>query len=118
MILQFATNNFELTSELEKYAYAKVMKLARTVPRRLRIDARCDVAFSQVHKKGEEFNTCKIVFTLDDTRLVVEETTLHMYSSLDVTVVRVAKQLKEYVAKQGGRGIRGVLHTYVHRPAR
>lgn len=118
MKIDLTATKFELTVELEKYAHTKVVRLVRKVPRRLRADAVCHVTFSQVHRKGVESNSCKVVLTLDDAQLIAEETTLHMYSSLDVATVRISKQLKDFVARQGGRGIRGVLHAYVRPPAR
>ncbi len=118
MTIQFVAKKFELTPELEKYARTKASQLMRKLPRRLRRGAACMVTFSRVRKEDAELNACTISLRLDDVQLQAEEMTLHMYSSLDIAAVHIANQLKDYVAKQGGRGVRGVLHTYVHRPAR
>ncbi len=118
MNVQLVATKFDLTPELEKYARAKMAQLMRKVPRQWRTGVVCVVAFSQARKKGSEFNSCSISFTVSGTELKAEETTLHMYSSLDIAAVHIANQLKGYADQNGGRHIRGILHTYVHRLAR
>jgi len=113
MKIELMTTQFELTPELEKYAHAKIARLVRKVPRSVRREAACIVTFSQIHKKGVEFNTCSISFAIEDTQLRAKEMTQHMYSSLDIAVVDIATQLKDYVATRPGRGIRGILRPLV-----
>jgi len=81
----------DITGELERYANRKVAGLAKRVPRKLRPQAECQVHFAQVQRKGVKHNTCTVSFMLDDTRLKGEETTLHMYTALDIAVVHVER---------------------------
>jgi len=101
MKVHLSASGFELTTELEKYANAKIAHLTRQVPRKQRGAAACQIHFAQVRKKKETvFSTCGITFSLGDTELKAEETTLHMYSALDIAAVHVEHQLKDYAAKQ------------------
>jgi len=117
MKIKFTATNFELTPELEKYAHGKVTQLMHKVSRKWRTEVICVVAFSEARKKNSEFNSCSISFTVDGTELKAEETTLHMYSSLDIAVVHIANQLKDYSSQHGGRRARGILRSYTHRHA-
>jgi ribosomal subunit interface protein len=99
MKTRLSTSDFDLTLELEKYANIKLASLTRKVPRRMRTQAYCDVHFMQVRRKGAKFNTCVIGLSIDGTKLRSEETTLHMYTSLDIAVVHVERQLNDYAAK-------------------
>lgn len=103
MKIRLSTSDFDLTLELEKYANIKLAALSRKVPRRMRPQAFCDVHFTQVRRKGAKFNTCVIGLTIDDTKLRAEETTLHMYTSLDIAVVHIERQLNDYAAKHRHR---------------
>ena len=100
MKVRLNASGFELGIELEKYTNTKISQLIKQVPRKLRANAVCVVHFGQVRRKRTEFNTCSVTFTLDGTELKAEETTLHMYSALDVAAVHISHQLKDYVAKQ------------------
>ncbi|HSX30773.1 MAG TPA: HPF/RaiA family ribosome-associated protein [Candidatus Saccharimonadales bacterium] len=103
MKIHLNATGLELTGDLEKYAGGKLAKLAKRVPRKLRVHADCTVTFTLKRKKGAKFNTCTIVLKLDGTELKAEETTLHMYAALDIALVHVRQQLKDYVAKQRSR---------------
>lgn len=114
MKIYLNATGFDLTTDLEKYANVKIARLARKVPRSLRASAACSVHFTQTRKKGTKFNTCSISFRLDDNELKAEETTLHMYSSLDIAAVHIGHQLKDFVAKRGRRRLRLILRRYFH----
>ncbi len=106
MKIQLSVSGLELSGELEKYANGKITQLARRVPRKLREAAACEVQFTQKHKKGVKFSTCSISFTVGETVLRAEETTLHMYAALDIAAVQVERQLADYVATQYRRRLR------------
>jgi ribosomal subunit interface protein len=115
MKVRLSASGFELTSELEKYASAKIAHLSRQVPRKLRTEAACEVLFAQTHKKDVRFNSCSISFTVGEAELKAEETTLHMYSSLDIASVHIEHQLKDYVAKQRKHWLRTRLKRHFRR---
>jgi len=115
MKVRFTADSFTITTELKKYANTKIAQLARKVPRRLRAGATCYVQFSQIRRKAGEFNTCSIRFIVDGAELKAEETTLHMYSSLDIAAVHVGHQLKDFVAKRDKRHLRTALRRYFRR---
>ena len=95
-----SVEGLELTSELEKYASLKLRRLNKFVPRWLRAEAAAEVRFAVVKRKGTKYNTCGITFMLDDAMLKAEETTLHMYTALDVAAVHIEHQLKDHARKQ------------------
>lgn len=99
MKTHFAAEGTELTGELERYAKGKIAHITRRVPRRLRTYASCKVAFAQKTVKGTKFSTCTLTLWLDDTELVAEETTQHLYAALDIAVVHIEQQLKDYVRR-------------------
>ena len=115
MKVHFSASGLDLTTELEKYANKKIARLNRKVPRGVRPETTCDVRFAQVRKKGEEFNSCSISFRLGKTELKVEETTLHMYTSLDIASVHMERQLVDYAAKHGGLSLRARLKRSLRR---
>ena len=97
MTVGYSAKGLTLTNELEKYANGKVARLNRRVPRRFRAHASYKVAFVQTTRKGTKFNTCEVTLTLEGTEFKAKETTLHMYAALDVAVVYIEQQLKDYV---------------------
>lgn len=103
MKIHFAANGIELTGDLEKYANSKIARLARKVPRRQRTYASFKIVFTQVFRKGTKQCTCNLSLWLDDTELKAEETTQHMYAALDIAVVHVEQQLKDYVRRNRWR---------------
>jgi len=100
MKIRLSASGLELTAELEKYTHAKIVRLSRKVPRGLRAQSLCDVHFVQTRRKGSKINTCVVAFTLDDTKLKAEETTLHMYAALDIAIVHLEHQLTDYIANR------------------
>ena len=103
MTIRYSVKGLTLTSELEKYANGKVVRLNRRIPRRFRAHAGCKVTFVQVTRKGTKFNTCDITLTLDGVEFKAKETTLHMYAALDVAVVYIEQQLRDYSRTQRRR---------------
>lgn len=106
MKIQLHATGLELTSELQKYARRKIARLNKKVPRPLRAEAACEVRFVQTRRKGEKFNRCSILFQLDGTELKVEETTLHMYTSLDIAAVHMERQVIDFRSKRGMPSLR------------
>jgi putative sigma-54 modulation protein len=106
MKIHFAADGIELTVELEKYANSKIAHLARKVPRRYRTYASFKVVFSQVIRKGTKQCTCDLNLWIDDTDLRAEETTQHMYASLDIAAVHIEQQLRDYLRRKR-RGLLG-----------
>lgn len=115
MKIQFFSNGFEPTAELEKYARKKVARLSRRVPRGLRSRAACEVRFSQKRAKGNKFNSCTIQFRVDDAELTVEETTQHMYTSLDIAAVHMERQIIDFRAQKGKPSLRARLKRALRR---
>jgi ribosomal subunit interface protein len=104
MKVHYSTRGFELTAELEKYANGKMARLTRKVPRRFKADSMCEVAFSQAMRKDNKLSTCSITLSLNGTDIKAKETTQHMYAALDIAVVDIEQQLKDYIRKRR-RGI-------------
>jgi ribosomal subunit interface protein len=103
MKLHITATGFELDRELEKYATKKALLVGRKVPRKVRPQASCTVAFSLVHSKKVKYNTCTVTLAYDDAQFSAEETTQHMYAALDIAVVHVEQQLKDHLRRSRKR---------------
>lgn len=103
MKIYFSAESFSLTPELEKYASGKAMNLARRLPRKIRAGADCRVQFTQRRHKGVKFNTCSVSLQLPGDELRAAETTQHMYAALDIAVVHIEQQIREYEARHKSR---------------
>lgn len=109
MKVHLTASGFELTPELEKYADAKLRRLGRIIPKQLRAQASCGVAFKQVKHGATKHNTCVLIIQLADTELKAEETTQHMYAALDIACVHVEHQLIDYAAARRRHRLRRLL---------
>jgi ribosomal subunit interface protein len=110
MKTHFIASGFELTTELERYAQHKLIEIGRRVPRSVRAGVSCTIHFDQKHKKEDKISTCTVVLVLPDTELHTRETTSHMYAALDIAVVNINQQLRDYAARNRVGGLRGHLH--------
>lgn len=100
MKVRLTSTGYDMTSELEKYADGKAADMAKPLPHKLRATADCWIHFTQVTKKDVVYNTCTVTFRVQDTELKAEETTLHMYSALDIASVHIEQQLEDYIARR------------------
>lgn len=115
MKIRISAAGFNLSAELERYTRRKLTQLTKKVPRELRLHALCDVHFVQTSKRGKKIKTCVIGLSLDDTKLRAEETTLHMYTALDIAVVHIDRQLKDYVTMRYRRSIFARIRSHLRR---
>lgn len=107
MKLHIQATGFELDRELEKYVDGKVSQLYKELPRKLRADANCDIAFRQSGRGSSKASTCKVTVMLDGVTFQAEESTQHMYAALDIAVVHVVHQLEGHLVEQGYKQRRG-----------
>ena len=112
MKTRLSASGFDLTAELEKYAMRKIAQLSRQVPRGHRSRAECQIYFEQVRRKGKKINTCTVGLMLDGEVLKTEEATLHMYTSLDIAMVHIERQLIDYAAQQRKHPVRERLRRF------
>ena len=96
MNTSYSTKGFHLTEELEKYASNKVARLNRKVPYGLRSNADCLITFAQSVRKSTKYSTCNVLLTLQGKKFRAKETTQHMYAALDISMVQVEQQLRDY----------------------
>jgi len=82
--------------ELQKYARRKLSELNRKVPRSIRTETTCTVKFVRQRKKEGGQKTCTMVLELPQQTLEAQETTQHMYTSLDIVVAHLGELLREY----------------------
>jgi ribosomal subunit interface protein len=114
MKVRFATEGFELTTELDKYAARKVAQMTRRIPRKPKADASCEVRFAHSERAGVKHNTCSITFTLGKEELKAEESTQHMYAALDIAAVRIQQQLETYAKRQKKHRLQSRLKRHTH----
>ncbi len=87
-----------LTPELEKYAIRKLAWVERAMPRSEREVVRVGVRFRQRMVAGEKQNSCKLTLTSPKHSFTAQETTVHLYSALDIVAAALRADLKRYKA--------------------
>ncbi len=112
MRVHVTATGFNLTPKLEKYVGTKISQLSHKMPQEFRASAICEVRLTVKRKKGARPSTCRIRILVNNTELNAEETTPHIYSSLDIASVHVGHQLRDYVAKHRRRRLEVVLRYF------
>lgn len=97
MYIKFQAAGGELTPELQKYTYRKLAPLLRRMPRSMRASARFMVSFERRTAKKQTVGSCKIVCAASGQIWTAEETTQHIYAALDIAVVQIEQQCKQYL---------------------
>ena len=95
MQIELMAHGFDMGGELEKYTKKKLASLQRHVPRKVRDEATCKVAFSVVEFEGGKASTCNIVLRTGDATYNASESTEHMYAAFDIATARVRLRLLE-----------------------
>ena len=93
----------ESNRELHKYTRHKLAEINRRLPRAIRTDAKCTVKFTQKRKKEGGFKVCTISLELPKETLRAQESTEHLFTSLDIVVVRLHEQVADYKARHRQR---------------
>jgi len=86
----------EPNKELHKYTRHKLAEINRRLPRAIRADVKCTVKFTQKRKKEGGFKVCTSTLGLPHETLHAQESTEHLFTSLDIVVVRLQEQIAEY----------------------
>jgi ribosomal subunit interface protein len=107
MKLHIHATGFDLDSELEKYVEGKLPSIYKTLPRKLRSEASCDIAFDQSVKGSDKMSTCSLSVRFENVQLEVTESTQHMYAALDIAVVYMHQQLENYLVENGYKQQKG-----------
>ncbi|MBP9761587.1 ribosome-associated translation inhibitor RaiA [Candidatus Saccharibacteria bacterium] len=110
MIHTVSAEGFDLTPKLQKYTTSKIRDIEKYIPRKARESAVLAVHY-KTSKKGQD-KTCTLALQLPQGTLSVHETTSHMYTSLDISVVEMRRQLAAYKDKHSKHGLR---HRLVRR---
>ncbi|HSX42541.1 MAG TPA: HPF/RaiA family ribosome-associated protein [Candidatus Saccharimonadales bacterium] len=93
----------ESNKELHKYARHKLAEVNRRLPRAIRPAVVCTVKFTQKRKKEGGFKVCTISLELPKEILRAEESTEHLFTSLDIVIVRLQQQVAEYKVRHRRR---------------
>lgn len=100
MYIKFQAAGDELTPELQKYTYRKLTPLVRRMPRPMRASARFVVSFERRTTKKQTVGSCKIICAAAGQVWTAQETTQHIYAALDIAVVQIEQQCKQYVHRE------------------
>ncbi len=114
MKLSVTAVTYQVSPELEKYARAKVKRLGKVIPRRLRAAASCHIAFTEKPGRGHKMYTCMIELQVETSSLQARESTQHMYAALDIACVHIEHQLADYAARAKKRRLRRLLSGSMH----
>ena len=89
----------DLDEELKKYVYKKIGKMDRYIPRRARDSAHADVKLIEKNIKNKKECTCEVVLKLPRETIIIKESTMNMYASVDIVETKLKNQLKKYKDK-------------------
>lgn len=110
MIVRISADNFELSEELAKYASNKLNGLGRFVRRRDRPTTLVEAVFSEQRGSSVDVKTCQLTLRLRREEFIAQESTQHLYASLDVATASVEQWLKDFKKRRPG-----VLRKYLRR---
>lgn len=85
-----------LTDDLKKYITKKIGKLDRYMPRHARPSAHAEIFVKELSNKGKKQNQCEVVLHLPGSKLMVKESTINMFASVDIVEAKLKNQLKKY----------------------
>ena len=84
--------HLDVEDDIKKYIHRKIGKLQRLIPRSARPSAHAKVVLS-VSKNQP---TCEVVLELPGSTLMAKESTINMFSSVDVVEAKLSRQIRKY----------------------
>ena len=84
--------HLDVEEDIKKYIHRKVGKLQRLIPRSARASAHARVVLSVTKNRP----TCEVVLELPGSTLMAKESTINMFSSVDVVEAKLSRQLRKY----------------------
>lgn len=109
----------ELDDTMKKYAFKKIGKLDRYLPRHARKTATAEVKLRQIDQAhGNKYEAEAVVFVPEKT-FVAKDSTMNVLAALDIVETKLAAQLRKYKAQQVTHiGHRGALSRFKRSYAR
>jgi len=99
MKIELTGVHYDISEKLHVYAAKKLNRLEKYVPRAARESAHAEVRLRQVQVKGVSRSTCEITLHLPHENLQATETTLNMYSAIDISTAHMQQQIAGYKEK-------------------
>lgn len=103
--LDITSVHVDMDDDIKKYIHKKIGKLDRLMPRHARKSAHAKVILSKSKGKKQE-PTCEAIIEVPGKTLTAKESTINMYSSVDVVESKLARQLRKYKTAHVSRGDR------------
>ena len=84
-----------LSGRLEKYIYKKIGRLDRLVPRHAKKSVHARVILSETKAK-KKLSVCEVILELPHNTITAKESTINMFSSVDIVEAKLARQIAKY----------------------
>ncbi|MEM6998123.1 MAG: ribosome-associated translation inhibitor RaiA [Patescibacteria group bacterium] len=104
----------DVDEDIKKYIHKKIGKLDRLMPRHARKSAHAKVVLSRSKGKKQE-PTCEATIELPGKTLNAKESTINMYSSIDIVESKLARQLRKYKTTHDSRGDKTSVREFLGR---
>lgn len=106
----------DVPDSLKKYVIKKIGKLDNYIPRTARESAHAEVKLKERQAKDKKNCTCEVILHLPNETITTKETTMNMFSAVDIVEAKLKNLLKKYKDTHNVRRIhRRVLNRVLKR---
>lgn len=94
--LEITGVHVEADERLKKYAARCVAKLEKFIPRHARKSVHVDMKLMESKRQSDNKYTAEIIMYLPHETLTARESTMNLYSAIDIVEAKLQSQLKKY----------------------
>lgn len=94
--LEISGVHTDTDERLKKYVTKSVNKLERYIPRHARKSVHVDVKLKESKRQSDDKCTAEIIMFLPKETLTAKESTMNLYSAIDIVEAKLQNQLKRY----------------------
>ena len=87
--------------KLRSYVTRKLGNLDRYVARNYRSSAHMEVYLKENKKRGDNHCVCEVTLHLPKQNIIIKESSVNMYATVDIVSVKLKKQLQKYKEMHG-----------------
>ena len=102
---------------LEKYVRKKIGNLDRLMPRHAKKSVHGRVVLRETKAKKKMF-LCEVVLELPGQTIMAKESTINIFSAVDIVEAKLARQIRKYKTTHGQDNNRRSLRRLLRRPWR
>lgn len=88
--------HMDVSPKLQKYATKKLGAVDKYLPRQARESAHMVVRLKEANQKSGKHYTCEVVLHLPHDTIRIAETTMNIFSAVDIIETKLQNQIKKY----------------------